>query len=123
MAHSNLKHIYWTPSQFVAHHTVTGCTLRAGDLFGTGTLSAPEEGGVGPGEPGFGARVGSLLEKSWAGQRPFKLEIPGTGEIVERTWLEDGDAVRMTAWCQGQGYVIGFGEAVGTILPALELAL
>jgi hypothetical protein len=34
-------------AQLVAHHTVNGCNLRAGDLFGSGTLSGPkpEQGG------------------------------------------------------------------------------
>src|SRR5256885_2228280 len=30
---------YWTPSQLVTHHSVGGCNLRPGDLFGSGTLS------------------------------------------------------------------------------------
>ena len=29
---------YWTVAQLVAHHTVNGCALAAGDLFGSGTL-------------------------------------------------------------------------------------
>ena len=31
----------------VAHHTVGGCSLNPGDLFGSGTISGP-----GPGEAG-----------------------------------------------------------------------
>ena len=37
----NAKNGYWTVAQMVAHHTCNGCNLRAGDLFGTGTLSGP----------------------------------------------------------------------------------
>ncbi len=33
---------YWTPAQLVAHHTSGGCNLQPGDLFGSGTLSAPD---------------------------------------------------------------------------------
>src|SRR5262249_61467025 len=54
----NARHLYWTVAQLVAHHSSGGCNLRAGDLFGTGTISAPGGGGL-----------GSLLEIS-AGRRP-----------------------------------------------------
>src|SRR5262249_45694827 len=58
----NARHLYWTVAQLVAHHSSGGCNLRAGDLFGTGTISAPEEGGL-----------GSLLEISAGGRRPVEL--------------------------------------------------
>jgi fumarylacetoacetase len=32
---------------------------------------------------------------------------------------QDGDVVRMTGFCQGDGFRVGFGEVVGKILPAL----
>jgi fumarylacetoacetase len=35
-------HMYWTVAQMVAHHSVNGCQLQAGDLFGSGTLSGPQ---------------------------------------------------------------------------------
>jgi fumarylacetoacetase len=45
------------------------------------------------------------------------LNLPG-GE--QRSFLEDGDEVILTARAQAKGYVsIGFGEARGEILPAL----
>src|SRR5471030_3440938 len=44
---SNTKHMYWTGAQMVAHHSVNGCQLQAGDLFGSGTLSGPENGQFG----------------------------------------------------------------------------
>ena len=39
-----------------------------------------------------------------------------TGET--RTFLEDGDTVTMSAWTQGDGYRIGFGEVSGLIIEA-----
>jgi fumarylacetoacetase len=86
----------------LAHHTVGGCNLCAGDLIGSGTQS-----GAGPGE------AGSLLELTGGGQRA--LQLPD-GE--SRTFLEDGDRVTLRGWCERPGYRrIGFGEASGTVLP------
>jgi fumarylacetoacetase len=41
IARSNTKELYWTVDQMLAHATVNGAELRAGDLFGTGTISSP----------------------------------------------------------------------------------
>jgi hypothetical protein len=41
-----------------------------------------------------------------------------TGE--RRTFVQDGDRVTMTAWYEGPGYRVGFGEVTGRILPARE---
>jgi fumarylacetoacetase len=101
---SNAKHLYWNVCQQLAHHTVNGCNLRPGDLLASGTISGPEPGSY-----------GSLLELTWRGTKP--LELPG-GE--ERRFLEDGDTVILTGWCQGPGYRVGFGEVRGTILPARD---
>ena len=38
---TNARHLYWTFAQQVAHHTVTGCNLRPGDLMASGTVSGP----------------------------------------------------------------------------------
>jgi fumarylacetoacetase len=54
-----------------------------------------------------------LLEMSWNGQRPIALDEGG-----ERTFIEDGDELTLTGWCQGEGYRVGFGECTGVILPA-----
>lgn len=86
----------------LAHHTVTGCNMRVGDLCGTGTIS-------GSAEDSFG----SLLELTWRGEKP--LQLLG-GE--QRTFLQDGDVVTMKGYCQGDGYRVGFGEVKGKILPA-----
>ncbi|WP_295952124.1 fumarylacetoacetase [Rhodoferax sp.] len=105
LSQSNYRDAYWTVAQLVAHHTVNGCNLRAGDLFGTGTLSgpAPEQGG-------------SLMELSAGGKRPISLS---NGET--RTYLEDGDTVILRAYCEREGFRrIGFGECRGTVLPPVE---
>lgn len=101
---SNFQYLYWSMAQQIAHHTVSGCNLRAGDLMASGTISGPEK-----------YTRGCMLELTWRGSDP--LELPN-GE--KRVWLEDGDQVVMTGWCQGQGYRIGFGEVTGRVLPARE---
>lgn len=100
---TNAKNLYWSFAQQIAHHTVSGCNLSVGDLVASGTISGPE-----PGERG------SLLEITWGGRDPITL-ADGSGT---RTFLQDGDELRMSGWCQGDGYRIGFGEVTGRILPA-----
>ncbi|MDM0021269.1 fumarylacetoacetase [Variovorax saccharolyticus] len=100
---SNYADAYWTVAQMVAHHTANGCNLRAGDLFGSGTLSGPDVG-----------QGGSLLELSDGGKKPVKL---ANGEA--RTFLEDGDTVILRGYCRREGFRrIGFGECRGTVAPA-----
>ncbi len=103
---SNARHLYWNVCQQLAHHTVNGCNLLPGDLLATGTISGPDTDSY-----------GSLLELTWRGTRPLSLAAGGT-----RTFLEDGDRVTMTGWCQGQGYRVGFGEVTGKVLPAVPHA-
>lgn len=38
---SNFRHMYWTMKQQLAHHSVTGCIMRPGDLLASGTISGP----------------------------------------------------------------------------------
>lgn len=103
LALSNTRHMYWTVAQLVAHHTVNGCALQPGDLFGSGTLSGPDAGSC-----------GSLLELTQGGKQPLQLS---SGET--RTFLEDGDEVILKARCQGPGLPsIGFGECRGRVLAA-----
>jgi fumarylacetoacetase len=103
LSRSNYRDAYWTVAQMVAHHTVNGCNLQAGDLLGTGTQSGPRP-----------EEAGSLIELTAGGSRP--LQLP-SGET--RTFLADGDRVTLTGWCEGPGHArIGFGSAVGTIMPA-----
>lgn len=99
----NAQVLYWTVAQMVAHHASGGCDLRAGDLFGSGTLSGPEEG----------AR-GSLLEITRGGRSPLSL---ANGET--RRFLEDGDRVIFTARAARAGYTtIGFGPCSAMVTPA-----
>ncbi|XP_052181671.1 fumarylacetoacetase-like [Diospyros lotus] len=98
---SNFKHLYWTLSQQLAHHTVNGCNLRPGDIFGTGTISGPEP-----------ESYGCLLELTWNGTKP--LSLGG----ATHTFLEDGDEVIFTGCCKGSGYNVGFGTCSGKILPS-----
>lgn len=56
---------------------------------------------------------GCLLELSWGGTRDVNLERGQT-----RRYLQDGDTVTLSGYCQAQGYRIGFGDCTGTILPA-----
>ncbi|MBS0451273.1 MAG: fumarylacetoacetase [Proteobacteria bacterium] len=96
---------YWTVAQLVTHHTVNGCSLRAGDLFGTGTLSGPDK-----------SQSGSLLELTTGGKSPITLS---NGE--RRGFLEDGDTVILRACCEREGARrIGFGECRGTVLPSIQ---
>ncbi len=102
ICHSNFRHLYWNIHQQLAHHTVTGCNLRPGDLLASGTISGPTPDSY-----------GSLLELTWKGEKPIRLS---NGE--ERKFLLDGDRVTMTGWCQAEGHRVGFGEVTGAILPA-----
>jgi fumarylacetoacetase len=100
---TNFQNLYWSISQQLAHHTVNGCNLGPGDLLASGTISGATE-----------ESRGCMLELTWRGASPLKLP---NGET--RKWLEDGDRLTITGWCQGDGYRVGFGEVSGRILPAL----
>lgn len=101
VSHSNLKDIYWTLGQMVAHHSTNGCNIRPGDLIASGTVSGPEK-----------ENRGCLLEMTWRGKEP--LELP-SGE--ERRFLEDGDEVILRGHCEREGFTrIGFGECRGVVV-------
>lgn len=104
---SNLKYMYWSLRQQLVHHSVNGCNMRPGDLCGTGTISGPTEGSF-----------GSMLELSWSGKKDIQLGDDGQ---TTRKFIQDNDTVRVTGFCQGDGFRVGFGECVGTILPAKNL--
>ncbi|MCE0852541.1 MULTISPECIES: fumarylacetoacetase [Pseudomonas] len=100
---SNTRSMYWTVAQLVAHHSVNGCQLQPGDLFGSGTLS-----GATPGS------FGSLLEITEGGKHPVEL---ASGEV--RKFLEDGDEIILRARCVRDGVAsIGFGECRGKVVAA-----
>lgn len=65
LARVNPAWLYWTPQQMLAHATVNGAKLTAGDLFATGTISGEHDDSL-----------GCLLER-YRGER----------------WLADGDEV------------------------------
>jgi len=97
---------YWTIAQLVTHHTVNGCALVGGDLFGTGTLSGPRP-----------EQAGSLLELTQGGKTPITLS---NGE--RRTFLQDGDAVTLRGSCERDGFRrIGFGDCRAAVRPAIVL--
>ncbi|MBB1139058.1 fumarylacetoacetase [Myroides sp. WP-1] len=99
---SNFKYLYWTMSQQLAHHTINGCKINAGDLMGSGTISGPTP-----------TSFGSLLELTWAGANPLTLEDGNT-----RTFIEDYDTITMKGFCQNDEIRIGFGEVRSMLLPA-----
>lgn len=96
---SNLKYLYWSFSQQLAHHTVNGCNMRTGDIFGTGTISGPSKDSY-----------GSMLELSWNGTQKVFLD-----DQTERTYLHDGDEVHISGFCRNDKVFIGFGECSGKI--------
>jgi fumarylacetoacetase len=105
LSSTTFRHAYWTIAQLIAHHTINGCDLRAGDLLGTGTQSGPTP-----------EEAGSLLELSAGGNQPIQI-----GRDEHRTFLEDGDSVVFRGWCEKPGAVrIGFGDVQGRVLPALD---
>jgi fumarylacetoacetase len=101
---TNYKEMYYSAAQQLAHHTTSGCPMNAGDLLGSGTISGETK-----------ESRGSLLELSWGGKEPLTLE---TGE--ERSFIADGDTLTLKGAAKGDGYMIGFGDCVGKVLPALD---
>jgi fumarylacetoacetase len=102
VARPAFRGMYWTPPQQLAHATVNGAPLRTGDLLASGTVSGP-----GPDERGC------LLELTWDGTRPLRLPDGTT-----RTYLDDGDVLRITATAPGaDGVTIGFGSVEGRVAP------
>ena len=104
---SNYKYMYWNMTQQLAHHTINGCNINAGDMMASGTISGntPEA-------------YGSMLELSWKGSKPIPMP-----DGSERKFLNDNDTLIMRAYCQSKKYRIGFGEVKTKILPAKELNL
>lgn len=99
---TNYKELYWNMEQMLAHHTINHCVMQTGDLYGTGTISGEAR-----------SAFGSLLEISENGKLAITLNGGG-----ERTFIEDGDTIIMSGYCEGNGVRIGFGEVRGTVLPA-----
>jgi fumarylacetoacetase len=103
LSRTNSRYLYWTPEQQLAHATVNGARVRAGDLWASGTISGPDR-----------ESYGSMLELSWGGREPIAL--PG-GE--HRTFLEDGDTVVLRGVAQGAGRApVSLGCVSGRVMPA-----
>jgi fumarylacetoacetase len=104
ISRTNYNEMYYSSAQQLAHHACGGCEMTTGDLLGSGTISGVEKN-----------QRGALLEITWAGAEPITLD---SGEM--RTFLEDGDTVTLRGAAKGDGYLIGFGDCAGTILPAVK---
>ena len=105
VSRSNLKYMYWSMAQQLAHHTINGCRVNSGDMMGSGTISGPTEDSF-----------GSMLELSWGGQKPLKMN-----DGSERKFINDNDTVIIRGYCQKDNLRIGFGEVSSKLLPAVEL--
>jgi fumarylacetoacetase len=104
LSQANMRHLWWTPAQLVAHHTSNGCNLLPGDLLATGTISNQND-----------ESAGCLLELTAGGANPILLP---NGE--SRTQLEDGDEVILRGFCRREGFPdVSLGECRGMVVPAL----
>jgi fumarylacetoacetase len=99
------RNLLWSWPQMIAHHTITGCNLRPGDLLGSGTISGTEPG-----------TEGSMLEQTKGGKVPIQLK---NGE--ERKFIQDGDTLVLRGSFGSGEQKVGFGEVSGTILEPLPL--
>lgn len=102
VCHSNFKYMYWNMCQQLAHHTVNGCNVVAGDLYGSGTISGPTPDSF-----------GSMLEISWKGTKPVPMP-----DGSERKFIMDGDTVIMKGYAEKEHIRVGFGEVSTLILSA-----
>jgi fumarylacetoacetase len=98
---SNFKYMYWSMSQQLTHHTSNGCRVNSGDMMGSGTVSGPKH-----------ENFGSMMELTWGGKKPIKLENGS-----ERKFINDGDTVTFNGYCKNNGVRIGFGEVSTKLLP------
>lgn len=98
---TNHKNLYWSIFQQLAHHTITGCNVKVGDMMASGTISGsnPEA-------------FASMLEIAWAGKKPLQLT---SGET--RVFIQDGDTITMCGYAVGENYRVGFGELKNQVLP------
>ena len=101
---SNFKYLYWNMAQQLAHHSVNGCRINAGDMMGSGTISGPDP-----------SSYGSMLELSWRGEKPVVLN-----NDKSRKFIEDYDTVIMRGYCENKGTRIGFGEVRSQLLPVFQ---
>lgn len=100
ISQSNFKYMYWNMCQQLAHHTINGCNVKAGDLMASGTISGPKA-----------SEYGSMLELSWGGKHSIKIK-----NNEERKFITDGDTVIMRGFAEKDGIRIGFGEVKNKIV-------
>jgi fumarylacetoacetase len=85
------RDMYWSPAQMLAHMTVNGASVRAGDLFASGTVSGADR-----------AQWGSLIELS-----------------DNTDFLADGDEVVISGTAPAtDGTALSLGEVRGVVRPA-----
>lgn len=98
---SNFKYMYWNMAQQLAHHSVNGCNIRVGDLYGSGTISGQDP-----------HSYGSMLELAWMGTQPLTMN-----DNTARKFIHDGDTVTLRGYAQKDDIRVGFGEVSTKILP------
>jgi len=104
---TNLKELFWTLAQMVAHQASNGAPLEPGDLIATGTVSGAAD-----------EAKACLAEITMRGG--VSIDLP---DGSKRDWLEDGDTLTLRGRAMAEGYVpIGFGNCSGTIYPARSAA-
>ena len=133
-------------AQQLAHHTVTGCNVQPGDLMGSGTISGGTAGEGGcmleltrnssapldfaalrrrqqqQQQQTQGADSSAISSDTTEAQQQQQQQTSSSaGEQQQelRSWLQDGNVVTLTGYCQGDGYRVGFGSCVGKVVPAL----
>ena len=120
ISHGDFSGMYWTAAQMLTHHSSNGCNMQAGDLLASGTISGKARDSR-----------GCMLELTWDGDsfaEPPVL-VPGTQRTPitlptgeERKFLEDGDEVIITGYCEREGFRrIGFGECRGRVTSARRI--
>lgn len=97
LTQTNFSKLYWTVNQQITHHTANGCNLRVGDILGSGTISDEKA-------------KGSLLELTFNGETPIVVNNE------ERTFLRNGDCVKLSGYAFKNGKRVGFGNAIGKLI-------
>jgi len=101
VSNSNYKYMYWNMNQQLAHHTINGCNVKAGDMMASGTISGNDE-----------SAYGSMLEISWKGTKSVTM-----ADGTERKFIADNDTVIMRGYADKDGVRVGFGEVSTKLLP------
>jgi len=55
-----------------------------------------------------------MIEICWGGKRKLELKE----NKLTRSWIEDGDVIKIEGHCKNDDYIIGFGDCTGLVLPA-----